>query len=120
MKILTAITTSIILLSPFSASAYDAQEQFQKCVIGSYSHLHSRLIDDYTECREKTGCPQLKRDLDNIAQVWDSGDIIFSQIQLDYDTDASTIILWGASVGLNEANTRELTIRTVNKCGISF
>ena len=120
MKFLTAITTSMILLSPLSASAYDAQEQFQECVKDSYSNLHSRLVDDYTECRDKTGCPQLKRNYDNIDQVWDSGDIIFSQIQLDYDTDASTIILWGASVGLNEANTHDLVIRTVDKCGISF
>ncbi|GEM77684.1 hypothetical protein [Vibrio sagamiensis] len=120
MKFLTAITTSMILLSPLSASAYDAQEQFQECVKYSYSDLYSFLVYHVDKCQDKTECTQLQRDLDNINQVWAPGDIIFSQIQLDYDIDASTIFLWGASVGLNEMNTRELIIRTVDKCGISF
>ena len=118
MKILTAITTSIILLSPFAANAYDADELFQECVKDSFSNLHRFLDYNYKICQDKTDCPLLQRDLGNIQRVWAPGDSIFSEIRLDYD--ASTITRWGDSVGLNETNTRELIIRTVNKCGISF
>ena len=118
MKILTAITTSIILLSPFAANAYDAEELFQECVKDSFSNLHRFLDYNYKICQDKTDCPLLQRDLGNIERVWEAEDVIFREIRLDYN--ASTITHWGDSVGLNEANTRELIIRTVNKCGISF
>ena len=115
MKFLSTVTTSIILLSPFSASAYDANEQFQDCVKNITVSYHDDLAKEcatYPYCRGEK-----KRDEFNLFSVV-TADGAFDKIQLSYD--ASTIIIWANDVGLNESNTDVILRSSVDKCGITF
>ena len=111
MKFLTAITTSIILLSPFSTNAYDAEKEFKDCVKLAFEGHESELEE---LCVDLNDCTNY----DNMKEVYHNHDNIVSQLQMGYD--ASTILLWGGEIGLNEENTIAITRWSVNDCGITF
>lgn len=116
MKFLTTITTSIILLSPFAANAYDAEKEFKDCVKSAFE---SHALELKVLCLEPNVCtPNQKNNYDNLKEVYSNHDNIVSQLQMGYD--ASTIFLWGGEIGLNEENTIEIIGWSVDKCGITF
>ena len=85
MKFLTAITSPLILLSPLSTSAFDAQAVFQECVKSNVIDLESNLT---TRCKVGQGesLPGDRQDLNIIKNLLDRPDNDFTEIQMGYDS----------------------------------